>query len=75
MPYLSTHVVPWCVHQYIHDVQEELYADYNVFFYHYTREDQSKSEQVQRARLKAANKPQVLFSPSLFLSNITLTLT
>jgi hypothetical protein len=30
-----------------------------VFFYHYTREDQSKSEEAQRARLKAAQQPQV----------------
>jgi E3 ubiquitin-protein ligase UBR2 len=36
-----------------------------VFFYHYTREDQSKSEEAQRARLKAANKAQVCPPPAL----------
>ena len=35
-------------------------GEYNVFFYHFTREDQSKSEESQRARLKAAGKAQVL---------------
>ena len=46
-------------------VQEEYYDSYDVFFYHYTREDQSKSEEAQRARLKAANKAQVCPPPPL----------
>ena len=45
----------------VYELKEELYSEYDVFFFHYTREDQSKSEEVQRARLKAANSPQVLF--------------
>ena len=43
----------------VYQLKEDFYADYDVFFYHYTREDQSKSEEVQRARLKAADRPQV----------------
>ena len=45
----------------VYELKEELYSEYDVFFFHYTREDQSKSEEVQRARLKASNSPQVLF--------------
>jgi len=49
----------------VYELKEEFYKDYDVFFYHFTREDQSKSEEAQRARLKAANKPQVCPPPSL----------
>ena len=49
----------------VYELKEEFYKDYDIFFYHFTREDQSKSEEAQRARLKAANKPQVCPPPSL----------
>ena len=49
----------------VYELKEEFYKDYDVFFYHFTREDQSKSEEAQIARLKAANKPQVCTPPSL----------
>ena len=43
----------------VYELKEEFYQEYNVFFYHYTREDQSKAENVQRARLKAAKQKEV----------------
>jgi len=49
----------------VYELKEECYKEYNTFFYHYTREDQSKSEEVQRARLKAANQQQVVPPPAL----------
>jgi len=49
----------------VYELKEEFYTEYDVFFYHFTREDQSKSEEAQRARLKAANKPQVCPPPPL----------
>ena len=42
----------------MYELKDEFYSEYDVFFYHYTREDQSKSEEVQRARLKTANLQQ-----------------
>ena len=56
----------------VYELKEELYSEYDVFFFHYTREDQSKSEEVQRARLKAANSPQVLFKKRSFNSKVTM---
>ena len=49
----------------VYELKEKYYEEYNVFFYHYTREDQSKSEESQRSRLKAANKPQVCPPPRM----------
>jgi len=49
----------------VYELKEEFYNEYDVFFYHFTREDQSKSEEAQRARLKSANSPQVCPPPSL----------
>merc|ERR1719419_805432 len=49
----------------VYELKEEFYKEYDVFFYHFTREDQSKSEEAQRARLKAANCPQVCPPPPL----------
>merc|ERR1719419_892270 len=49
----------------VYELKDKFYQDYNVFFYHYTREDQSKSEEAQRSRLKAANKPMVCPPPQL----------
>ena len=48
----------------VYELKEDMYHQYNVFFYHFTREDQSKSEEAQRARLKAAGKPQVCPPPA-----------
>ncbi len=42
----------------VYELKKEYYDQYNVFFYHYTREEQSKSEEAQRARLKASGLPQ-----------------
>ncbi len=42
----------------LYELKDEFYDQYNIFFYHYTREEQSKSEESQRSRLKAAGKPQ-----------------
>ena len=49
----------------VYELKEKYYEEYNVFFYHYTREDQSKSEEATRSRLKAANKPQVCPPPKM----------
>merc|ERR1719381_10622 len=49
----------------VYELKDEFYSEYDVFFYHYTREDQSKSEEVQRARLKTANLQQVVPPPRL----------
>ncbi|KAK4308495.1 hypothetical protein Pmani_019811 [Petrolisthes manimaculis] len=38
------------------ELKKSYYSDYNLFFYHYTREEQSKSEVGQRARKKTANE-------------------
>ena len=48
----------------VYELKEECFGEYQVFFYHFTREDQSKSEEAQRARLKAAGKPQVSPPPA-----------
>ncbi|KAI8121103.1 E3 ubiquitin-protein ligase UBR1 [Lucilia cuprina] len=36
----------------VYELKEELYDDYNMYFYHYTKEDKSKSEETQRLRRK-----------------------
>ncbi|KAK4886967.1 hypothetical protein RN001_003238 [Aquatica leii] len=36
----------------VYELKEEFFKEYNVFFYHYTREDLSKSEETQRKRRK-----------------------
>ena len=51
--------VTYILIQGVYELKEEFYQEYNVFFYHYTREDQSKAENVQRARLKAAKQKEV----------------
>ncbi|XP_077283397.1 ubr1 ubiquitin ligase isoform X2 [Arctopsyche grandis] len=40
----------------IYSLRPHLYNEYNVFFYHYTREELSKSEEVQRKRRKLAGE-------------------
>ena len=49
----------------VYELKDKCYEEFNVFFYHYTREDQSKSEETQRSRLKSANKPQVCPPPKM----------
>lgn len=34
----------------VYELKEEFYNDYNMYFYHYTKEDKSKSEETQRIR-------------------------
>lgn len=36
----------------VYELKEELYDEYNMYFYHYTKEEKSKSEETQRARRK-----------------------
>ena len=36
----------------VYELREQFYEDYNVFFYHYTREEFSKAEETQRKRTK-----------------------
>lgn len=40
----------------VYKLKEELYDEYNMYFYHYTKEEKSKSEETQRARRKAKNE-------------------
>jgi E3 ubiquitin-protein ligase UBR2 len=49
----------------IYELKSELYSNYNVFFYHYTREEFSKSEDTQRKRRRAAGEPECCPPPLL----------
>lgn len=49
----------------IYELKSELYSNYNVFFYHYTREEFSKSEETQRKRRRAAGEPECCPPPPL----------
>ncbi|PSN37650.1 E3 ubiquitin-protein ligase UBR2 [Blattella germanica] len=40
----------------VYELKSNLYSEYNVFFYHYTREELSKSEETQRKRRKLAGE-------------------
>lgn len=40
----------------VYELKPEMYNHYDVFFYHYTREELSKSEEAQRKRRKAAGE-------------------
>lgn len=40
----------------VYELKEEHVENYNVFFYHYTREELSKSEEMQRKRRKTAGE-------------------
>lgn len=40
----------------VYKLKDEYYNEYNMFFYHYTREEKSKSEEVQRQRHKNKNE-------------------
>ncbi len=41
-----------------YELKDEFYDQYNVFYYHYSKENQSKSEEAQRHRKKTANEPE-----------------
>ena len=41
-----------------YELKPEFYKEYNVFFYRYSRENQSKSEEAQRQRKRAQNEPE-----------------
>jgi E3 ubiquitin-protein ligase UBR2 len=40
----------------VYKLKEEFYNEYNMYFYHYTREEKSKSEEMQRQRHKNKNE-------------------
>jgi E3 ubiquitin-protein ligase UBR2 len=47
----------------MYELKPECYSQYNPYFYHYSRADQSKSEEAQRKRKKAENEDQGLPPP------------
>ena len=49
----------------VYELKPHLYAEYNVFFYHYTKEELSKSEEAQRKRRKAAGELECCPPPKL----------
>ncbi|CAG0889985.1 unnamed protein product [Darwinula stevensoni] len=49
----------------VYELKPKHYADYNLFFYHYTREEQSRSEESQRKRKKAAGELECCLPPKL----------
>ncbi|XP_067640703.1 E3 ubiquitin-protein ligase UBR1 [Eurosta solidaginis] len=53
----------------VYELKEELYNDYNMYFYHYTKEEKSKSEETQRLRRK--NKDELVCCPPPALPKLT----
>lgn len=49
----------------LYELKPELYAEYNVFFYHYTKEELSKSEEAQRRRRKGMQELECCPPPQL----------
>ncbi|KYQ49453.1 E3 ubiquitin-protein ligase UBR2 [Trachymyrmex zeteki] len=49
----------------VYELNPHLYSEYNVFFYHYTKEEHSKSEEVQRKRRKAQGELECCPPPKL----------
>lgn len=49
----------------VYELKEEFFSQYDAFYYHFTREDQSKAEEAQRLRQKTSNNPQVAPPPAL----------
>lgn len=49
----------------LYELKPHLYAEYNVFFYHYTKEELSKSEEAQRKRRKAMGELECCPPPQL----------
>ncbi|XP_060664254.1 E3 ubiquitin-protein ligase UBR1 isoform X1 [Drosophila nasuta] len=53
----------------VYELKEHLYEDFNVYFYHYTKEDKSKAEELQRERRK--NKNELVCCPPPMLPQLT----
>ncbi|KAH8300991.1 hypothetical protein KR044_008170 [Drosophila immigrans] len=53
----------------VYELKEHLYDDFNVYFYHYTKEDKSKAEELQRERRK--NKKELVCCPPPMLPQLT----
>ncbi|XP_013101080.2 E3 ubiquitin-protein ligase UBR1 isoform X1 [Stomoxys calcitrans] len=53
----------------VYELREELYDGFNMYFYHYTKEDKSKSEETQRLRRK--NKGELVCCPPPKLPKLT----
>lgn len=53
----------------IYELKKQFYDEYNVFFYHYTREELSKSEESQRKRRKAEGELECCPPPKLLKLN------
>ncbi|XP_034933670.1 E3 ubiquitin-protein ligase UBR2 [Chelonus insularis] len=49
----------------LYELNSHLYDEYNVFFYHYTKEELSKSEEAQRKRKKAMGELECCPPPQL----------
>ncbi|XP_047998255.1 LOW QUALITY PROTEIN: E3 ubiquitin-protein ligase UBR1 [Leguminivora glycinivorella] len=49
----------------VYKLKPHLYDEYDTFFYHYTREELSRSEEEQRSRRKAAGLPECCPPPPL----------
>ncbi|XP_074111177.1 ubr1 ubiquitin ligase [Cotesia typhae] len=49
----------------LYELKSHLYSEYNVFFYHYTKEELSKSEEAQRKRRKAMSELECCPPPQL----------
>ncbi|XP_011302105.1 E3 ubiquitin-protein ligase UBR2 [Fopius arisanus] len=49
----------------LYELKPELFAEYNVFFYHYTKEELSKSEESQRRRRKGMQELECCPPPQL----------
>jgi E3 ubiquitin-protein ligase UBR2 len=49
----------------VYELKPEFYSEYNVFFYHYTKEELSKSEEAQRKRRKTVGELECCPPPKL----------
>ncbi|XP_017064489.1 E3 ubiquitin-protein ligase UBR1 [Drosophila eugracilis] len=53
----------------VYELKEHLLEEFNVYFYHYTKEDKSKAEELQRERRKA--KKELVCCPPPMLPQLT----
>ncbi|KMZ10270.1 uncharacterized protein Dsimw501_GD15711, isoform A [Drosophila simulans] len=53
----------------VYELKEHLLEEFNMYFYHYTKEDKSKAEELQRERRKA--KKQLVCCPPPMLPKLT----
>ncbi|TDG39200.1 hypothetical protein AWZ03_014378 [Drosophila navojoa] len=53
----------------VYELKEPFYEEFNVYFYHYTKEDKSKAEELQRERRK--HKKQLVCCPPPMLPQLT----